>query len=74
MVPSTRCCSSDVSIPPASSFGGPTQQAFTYDDLYRLTGASGSYQFAPDKTDRYQLSMAYDVIHRRSCASMRPWH
>ena len=53
----------DVGVPPASSFGGPTQQAFTYDDLYRLTGASGSYQFAPDKTDRYQLSMAYDVIH-----------
>jgi len=29
---------------------------------WRQSLTSGSY-FAPDKTDRYQLSMAYDVIH-----------
>ena len=53
----------NVPVPPPSQFGGPTTQSFGYDDLYRLTNASGTYQFAPDKTDRYTLSMVYDNIH-----------
>ena len=52
-----------VPVPPASQFGGPSVQTYNYDDLYRLTGASGSYQFMPDKTRRYSLSMTYDTIH-----------
>ena len=53
----------DVPIPSLSQFGGPTTQSYAYDDLYRLTGASGTYQFNPGKTDRYGLVMAYDSIH-----------
>jgi RHS repeat-associated protein len=53
----------DVPVPAPPVFGGPTQQTFIYDDLYRLTGASGTYQFAPDKTNRYNLSQEYDRIH-----------
>src|SRR5713226_8073626 len=52
-----------VSIPPASSFGGPTTQAFTYDELYRLTDAQGTFQTAPNKTHTYALDLAYDTIH-----------
>ncbi|MFZ3090664.1 MAG: SpvB/TcaC N-terminal domain-containing protein [Nitrospirota bacterium] len=53
----------NVPAPPPPQFGGPTTQSFNYDDLYRLTSASGTYQFAPDKTDKYTLSMVYDNIH-----------
>jgi RHS repeat-associated protein len=53
----------DVAIPPPNQFGGPTNQSFGYDDLYRLTQAQGTYQFSPSKTDRYTLAMSYDSIH-----------
>jgi RHS repeat-associated protein len=53
----------DVPIPTPNQFGGPTNQTFGYDDLYRLTQASGTYQFSPSKTDRYTLAMSYDSIH-----------
>jgi RHS repeat-associated protein len=53
----------DVPVPPPSQDGGPTGQAYSYDDLDRLTGASGFYQYEPDKTDRYRLSLSYDTIH-----------
>jgi len=43
--------------------GGPSTQTFAYDDLYRLTSASGGYQHKSDKTDRYRLTMAYDSLH-----------
>jgi RHS repeat-associated protein len=52
-----------VDLPPPSQFGGPSKQTFAYDDLYRLTSASGSYQFGPGKTQRYSLSLAYDSVH-----------
>jgi RHS repeat-associated protein len=52
----------DVPVPAPSQFGGPTNQSFAYDDLYRLTSASGTFQYAPDKTNQYSLSMAYDTI------------
>lgn len=43
--------------------GGPSTQNYTYDDLYRLTGATGTYQQTPWTTNRYTLAMAYDSIH-----------
>jgi RHS repeat-associated protein len=52
-----------VPVPSANTFGGPTDQTYGYDDLYRLTQASGTYDFAPNKRDRYHLTMAYDTIH-----------
>ncbi|HEX8096170.1 RHS repeat domain-containing protein, partial [Jatrophihabitans sp.] len=53
----------NVAVPSASSKGGPTSQTFNYDDLDRLTDASGSYQFAPDKTNNYSYNLAYDNLH-----------
>jgi RHS repeat-associated protein len=52
-----------VPVPPPNTYGGPTAQTFVYDDLYRLTQASGTYDFAPNKRDRYSLDMVYDTIH-----------
>jgi RHS repeat-associated protein len=53
----------DVPLPKASESGGPNQQAFAYDDLYRLTSASGTWQMAARKSRRYQLGMTYDELH-----------
>jgi len=53
----------NVAVPPASSKGGPTSQTFSYDDLDRLVSASGSYQFAPDKTNNYSYALGYDNLH-----------
>jgi RHS repeat-associated protein len=61
----------DVPVSPPSQFGGPTSQTFTYDDLYRLTDASGSYRYAPNKTNRYSLTLAYDTIHNIVAKSQR---
>ena len=47
----------------AKDFGGPVTQNFTYDGLYRLTKATGSWRFAPNKRSEYSLTMAYDSIH-----------
>ncbi|WP_310961148.1 SpvB/TcaC N-terminal domain-containing protein [Nocardioides terrisoli] len=51
-----------VPVPPASQYGGPSSQSFTYDDLYRLTGATGTYHYAPDDTRTYALSLTYDSL------------
>jgi len=53
----------DVPVPPPPTFGGPTRQTFTYDDLDRLVAAAGTYQNAPDKTNRYTLAQSYDNLH-----------
>jgi len=53
----------DVPVPPPSGDGGPSIQNFTYDDLYRLTAASGTYEFEPDKLNRYTVSLSYDSIN-----------
>ncbi|HEX6683468.1 MAG TPA: SpvB/TcaC N-terminal domain-containing protein [Candidatus Limnocylindrales bacterium] len=43
--------------------GGPSQQTFRYDDLYRLTHAEGSYQSRKPHLDRYRFDLSYDSIH-----------
>jgi YD repeat-containing protein len=52
-----------IPVPPPSQFGGPTKQTFVYDDLYRLTQASGTFSFNPSKTQTYSMIMAYDSIN-----------
>jgi RHS repeat-associated protein len=42
--------------------GGPSTQTFSYDGLNRLTSSQGQFQPSRDKTDTYQLSMAYDSL------------
>lgn len=53
----------DVPVPPPRYFGGPVLQNFTYDDLHRLVEATGSYWYAPNKTNRYSFEINYDTIH-----------
>ncbi len=43
--------------------GGPSDQHFVYDDLYRLIEAKGQFQGNPEEKRNYTLSMAYDGIH-----------
>ena len=51
-----------VTTPKGGDFGGPVIQTYNYDNLYRLTGAEGT--FTPGKQDEaYTLAMAYDGIH-----------
>ena len=52
-----------IAVPAPPNFGGPMSQTFNYDDLDRLTSAAGTYQFAPDKTNRYTYNLAYDNLH-----------
>lgn len=52
----------DVPIPPPPTFGGPSQQSFTYDELYQLVDASGTYAYAPRKDSIYSVTMDYDEI------------
>jgi len=52
-----------VAVPSPSQYGGPTTQTFIYDDLYRLTNASGTWQFNPDKSSVYSMNMSFDTIH-----------
>ncbi|MFZ5562400.1 MAG: SpvB/TcaC N-terminal domain-containing protein [Pseudomonadota bacterium] len=45
------------------AFGGPTQQTFAYDDLYRLTNANGHWTNWQGHQERYALNLKYDTIH-----------
>jgi RHS repeat-associated protein len=61
----------DVPVPPAKGLGGPSKQTFGYDDLNRLTTASGEYRNTPEKLDRYKLDVAYDSIHNTTSKVQR---
>ena len=46
--------------------GGPTAQHFEYDELYRLTHATGTFSHAKhyeETVDSYTLAMQYDTLH-----------
>ncbi|MEU8632364.1 SpvB/TcaC N-terminal domain-containing protein [Amycolatopsis sp. NPDC048633] len=53
----------DVAVPGAKELGGPSSQTYGYDDLYRLTSATGSYRNDNAKLDHYRLDLAYDTIN-----------
>jgi RHS repeat-associated protein len=52
----------DVPLPNGKPVGGPSTQTFGYDDLYRLTSASGQYRNRDNKLDTYSLTLSYDTI------------
>jgi RHS repeat-associated protein len=52
----------NIVVNPASHMGGPTAQQFGYDDLDRLVSASGTYTFAPGKTNQYTQALTYDSL------------
>jgi hypothetical protein len=45
-------------VPSINSHGGPAAYSFAYDDLYRLTGATGNWKGATNE-QRFTLSMRY---------------
>lgn len=49
---------------PIVGSGGEMQQVYTYDNLYRLSTASGTYRGIGGKTAEYSLCLSYDDMHR----------
>ena len=52
------------SVPQSGKAGGQMAHTYTYDALYRLVSATGTYTGADNKTASYTLAMGYDNIHR----------
>ena len=52
------------SVPQSGKAGGQMAHNFTYDALYRLVSATGTYTGADNKTASYTLAMGYDNMHR----------
>ncbi len=50
------------SVPQGGEIGGPTEQVFSYDDLYQLKTANGYHVPAPGKRTQYTNSFDYDII------------
>lgn len=51
-------------LPQSGKAGGQMSHSYTYDALYRLTSATGTYTGADSKTASYTLAMGYDNMHR----------
>ena len=51
-------------IPEKGKAGGQMSHSYTYDPLYRLSSATGTYKGADNKTASYTLAMGYDNMHR----------
>ncbi|MEV4334300.1 SpvB/TcaC N-terminal domain-containing protein [Streptomyces sp. NPDC049597] len=49
--------------PQGGDIGGPSTQTYGYDDLYRLTSASGTYTDKNAARNSYTLSIEYDSVH-----------
>ena len=51
-------------LPQSGKAGGQMSQRYTYDPLYRLASATGTYKGTDNKSASYTLSMEYDNMHR----------
>jgi YD repeat-containing protein len=49
------------STAPAGEIGGTTRHSYSYDELYRLTGASGEFK-GKNTSKNYSLAMKYDIM------------
>lgn len=54
----------NASLPASGNAGGQMSHAYTYDGLYRLVSATGTYTGADSKSASYTLAMGYDNMHR----------
>jgi RHS repeat-associated protein len=48
-------------VPSSSLMGGSSQYSYEYDDMYRLTTATGSFK-GPHEQDRYSMSLEYNTV------------
>ncbi|EGQ13503.1 RHS repeat domain-containing protein [Prevotella pallens] len=51
-------------LPQSGKAGGQMSHSYTYDPLYRLSSATGTYAGTDNKTASYTLAMGYDNMHR----------
>ena len=51
-------------IPEKGKAGGQMSHSYTYDPLYRLSSATGTYKGTDNKTASYTFAMGYDNMHR----------
>lgn len=54
----------NATLPTNGNTGGQMSHTYTYDDLYRLATATGTYTGADNKSASYTLAMGYDNMHR----------
>lgn len=54
----------NASLPQSGNAGGQMSHTYTYDGLYRLASATGTYTGADSKSASYTLAMGYDNMHR----------
>ena len=54
----------NASLPANGNAGGQMSHSYTYDGLYRLATATGTYTGADNKSASYTLAMGYDNMHR----------
>ena len=54
----------NASLPASGNAGGKMSHTYTYDGLYRLVSATGTYTGADSKSASYTLAMGYDNMHR----------
>ena len=54
----------NASLPANGNAGGQMSHTYTYDGLYRLATAKGTYTGADNKSASYTLAMGYDNMHR----------
>lgn len=57
------------SVPRNAEIGGPSSQTYAYDDLNRLTSASGQYTDKNNQVNKYTLTLGYDSIHNTTSKS-----
>ncbi|WP_081916179.1 SpvB/TcaC N-terminal domain-containing protein [Saccharothrix sp. NRRL B-16314] len=60
-----------VPLPHGKPIGGPSRQTYGYDDLYRVTAATGEYRNKDNKLDRYSMALGYDSVHNLTAKSQR---
>lgn len=63
----------DVQHARPNEYGGRVEQIFSYDDLYRLTNASGTWFQPPGKRNEYSYELQYDDIHNVRLKNQQHW-
>ncbi|HEX5745450.1 MAG TPA: SpvB/TcaC N-terminal domain-containing protein [Archangium sp.] len=56
-----------------NEYGGRVEQIFSYDDLYRLTSATGTWFQPPGKSNEYSYVLQYDEIHKIKLKNQQHW-